>query len=46
MPDYEDLSDYAIEIDPDVLLQDYDDADEYQHLLEEETDIESDIQFE
>jgi len=37
---------YAIEIDPDVVLQDYDEADEYQHKLEEETSTESDILFE
>ena len=38
--------DYTIEIDEDVLLQGYDEADEQQHQFEEETSQESDIQFE
>ena len=40
------MDDYAIEIDEDCLLQDYDEADEKQHQFEEETTQESDIQFE
>lgn len=40
----DDIADYAINIDPDVVLQDYDDADELYHITEETK--ETDIKFE
>ena len=42
----DDIANYAIEIDPDVLLQDYDDADAIQHELDEEYKTDTDIEFE
>lgn len=41
-----DFDDYLIDIDEDVVLQDYDEADEYQHQLEEQEKEDTDIKFE
>lgn len=40
------FDEYTIELDSDVLLQDYDDADLYQHELEEQSESDCDIEFE
>lgn len=41
-----DFDNYLIDIDEDVVLQDYDEADEYQHQLEEQEKEDTDIKFE
>lgn len=41
-----DFDNYLIDIDEDVVLQDYDKADEYQHHLEEQEKEDTDIKFE
>lgn len=41
-----DFDDYNIEIDADCVTQDYDDADYYQHLIDDNTSDDCDIEFE
>ena len=41
-----DFDDYNISVDADCITQDYDDADYYQHLIDDNESDDCDIEFE